>query len=267
MNETESDPAQPAATTNGPVNRRIGGLIVIGDEVLGRRIDDRNTAMVLDAFARHGIVAGEVAIVADNIDRIAVVVREFAARFDVVITTGGVGPTHDDCTWRAVAMAVDDDFVLRQEVLDMMEARAGRALTPEQQRMALLPSRAVVERLDRGWALRVDAIWVLPGVPSMVMAKIDAICSRYAAPQPHLCEVYFTADEWDVVAAVDAMVANFKQLRVGSYPLFDAALDHRLRISIEGDDRAHVDQGLGAIIAGVGADYLVRIVWRGEDAQ
>ena len=158
----------------------IGPFVALRDAALGR--DQPRFA-----------AAPAVAAAADNIDRIAVVVREFAARFDVVITTGGVGPTHDDCTWRAVAMAVDDDFVLRQEVLDMMEARAGRALTPEQQRMALLPSRAVVERLDRGWALRVDAIWVLPGVPSMVMAKIDAICSRYAAPQPHLCEVIFSA--------------------------------------------------------------------------
>ncbi len=243
--------------------RRSGGLVVIGDEVLGRRVQDSNTGQVLDAFVRHGIRAREVAIVADDEARIAAVVRDFAARFDVVITTGGVGPTHDDCTWRAVAAALDDTMVLRHDVLAFLNARARAPLTTEQQRMAWLPSRAAIEHGGNGgWALHLDNVWVLPGVPSMVGAKVDAICSRYAGPVPALVEAFFSVDEWDVVARIDEVVARHPELAIGSYPLFDPTLDHKLRISMEGQDRAAVEAGLATLIAVLGATVLVRTAWR-----
>lgn len=244
-------------------HRCNGGLVVIGDEVLGRRVEDSNTARVLDAFVRHGIRAREVAIVPDDEARIAAVVRDFAARFHLVVTTGGVGPTHDDCTWRAVAAALDDSIVLRKDVLGFLASRARAPLTPEQERMALLPSRTEIEHGERGgWALHLDNVWVLPGVPSMVGAKIDAICSRYAGPVPALVEAMFSVDEWDVVARIDEVVASHPELAIGSYPLFDPALDHKLRISLEGPDRASVEAGLATLIERLGAEVLVRTVWR-----
>jgi molybdenum cofactor synthesis domain-containing protein len=243
--------------------RRSGGLVVIGDEVLGRRVDESNTARVLDAFARHGIRAREVAIVPDEEARIAAVVRDFATRFDLVITTGGVGPTHDDCTWRAVAAALDDTVVLRQDVLTFLSSKARTPLTPEQERMAWLPSRTEIEFAPGGgWALHLANVWVLPGVPSMVSSKIDAICSRYAGPVPTLVEAMFSIDEWDVVAMIDKVVASHPELAIGSYPLFDPALDHKLRISLEGPDRASVEAGLQTLIARLGANVLVRTHWR-----
>lgn len=242
--------------------RKIGGLVVIGDEVLGRRVDDRNTVTVLDAFARHGIRAGEVAIVPDDEARIAAVIRDFAARFDVVVTTGGVGPTHDDCTWRAVGLATDDPVILRQDVLAFMERRSGKALSPEQQRMAMLPAQAQVERIGDGWALHHGDIWVLPGVPAMVSGKIDGILARYASVPRVLCELYFAVDEWDVVAAVDAVVAAHPGLAIGSYPIFDPAADHRLRLSFEGDERAMVEAGVRAAIVAIGEALFVRQSWR-----
>ena len=242
--------------------RKIGGLVVIGDEVLGRRVDDRNTAAVLDGFVRHGIRAGEVAIVPDDEARIAAVVRDFADRFDVVLTTGGVGPTHDDCTWRAVGRALGDPVVLRQDVLAFMERRSGRALSPEQQRMAMLPSGTVIERIGDGWALRLGDVWVLPGVPSMVAGKLDGILARYAMAPRVLCEVYFGVDEWDVVALVDGVVAAHPGLAIGSYPIFDPAEDHRLRISLEGELREEVEAGVSAVRAALGEPAFVRLRWR-----
>ena len=244
-----------------------GGLIVIGDEVLQRRVDERNIAAVLDAFARYGIEPGEVAILADDVDRIAQVVRDFAARFDLVLTTGGVGPTHDDLTWQAVAQATDDALVLRQDVVDAMEARAGKALTPKQRRMAVLPSKTEVELLPAGgFAMHTGHVWVLPGVPSMAARKLDGICARYQGQVPAVVEAYFTADEWDVVAAIDVVVAAHPAVQIGSYPLFDPSLDHRLRVSLraEGDavGVAAVVAALAELLAAIGEGKWVRTTWR-----
>ncbi len=256
-----------AATQNaGGKARCRGGLIVIGDEVLQRRTEERNVAAVLDAFARYGIEPGEVAILGDDVVRIAQVVREFAARFDVVLTTGGVGPTHDDLTWQAVALATDDALVLRQDVVDAMEQRSGQALSPEQRRMAVLPTRTEVELLPAGgFAMHTGHVWVLPGVPSMAARKLDGICARYQGQVPALVEAYCTADEWLVVATIDAIVAAHPQVQIGSYPVFDLSLDHRLRVSMraEGDSvgLTTVEACLAALIAAIGADKLVRTVW------
>lgn len=235
-----------------PARRRRGGLIVIGDEVLARRVEDRNIALVLDAFVAHGIRAGEVAIVPDDVPRVAAVVRDFASRFDVVITTGGVGPTHDDCTWRAVAVACDDALVVHPGVLERLRRHSRTPLTAEQERMALLPSRVEIFRSDTGgFALHVGDVWVLPGVPSMVAAKLDAICRRYASAPAVVRELYFAVQEWEVVAAIDAVVAAHPRAEIGSYPVFDADADHGLRVSVVADEPA--------VVEAVAADLKARI--------
>ena len=92
------------------------GIIVIGNEVLSGKVRDENTPFLIDSFNRAGLRVGEVAIVADIVPRLAEVIRGFSARFDLVITTGGVGPTHDDCTWQAVAIALKKAGLSNQDV-------------------------------------------------------------------------------------------------------------------------------------------------------
>ena len=187
------------------MSRKRAGLVVIGDEVLSARIPEGNIGVVLKAFADVGVITGEVAVLADDRARIAAVVRDFRRRFDVVVTTGGVGPTHDDMTWAAVADAHDVPLVLREDLLAMMEARNGGPLTEEQKRMLMLPADATLERVGRGYVIRLGDVWVLPGVPSMVAARIGFIAGRYGSTPAWLATVRFAIDEWDVISAIDGL--------------------------------------------------------------
>ncbi len=248
--------------------RQTAGIIIIGDEVLAARIAEANLATLLTAFAAHGVSVGEVAVLLDDVGRIAAVVRDFAARFDVVVTTGGVGPTHDDLTWEAVGAAFDQALVLRADVLAWMERRNGRALSPEQQRMAMLPAATQIvgpEDGERGFLLRMANVWVLPGVPAMVRDRIDRIASRYARAPAWVATARYDVDEWVVVPQIDAVVADHPRVQIGSYPIFDAT-DHRLKLTFVCDTRAAAEAAVAEATGRIGEQRLLDVTWRGGPA-
>ncbi len=250
------------------MERKTAGFVIIGDEVLSARIAEANLANLLTTFAGSGVAVGEVAILPDDADRIATVVRDFAHRFDVVVTTGGVGPTHDDLTWEAVGAAFSRPLALHEEMLRWMEARNGRPMSTEQQRMAWLPvgTEIVQSAPDgRGFMLHLENVWVLPGVPAMVRAKIGGIARRYASAPAWVATARYDVDEWEVVAAIDATVQAHGDVQIGSYPIFDAT-DHRLKLTFVCDDRVAAERALAEATAGVGSERLVDVVWHGGPA-
>ena len=128
--------------------------------------------------------------------------------------------------------------------------------------MAMLPQGTQLSTADGRWPmLQVANVLVLPGVPSMVVSRVEALCTRVARPRPWLASVYFTCDEWTCVAAIDALVAEFPDVEVGSYPIFHEA-DHRLKLTLESEDEGRVQAAVAQVTRGIGADQLVRMTWR-----
>ncbi|MCO4762848.1 MAG: hypothetical protein KC502_15140 [Myxococcales bacterium] len=247
------------------MTRKAAGIIIIGDEVLSARIAEANLATLLNSFANHGVSVMEVSVLPDDAARIATVVADFAGRFDVVVTTGGVGPTHDDLTWAAVARAFDMELTLRDDVVSWMTHRNGGPLSAEQLRMAMLPSATQIVRPEagqRGFLLRLGNVWVLPGVPAMVSRSADRIAQRYASSPAFVATARYNIDEWEVVAAIDAVVSAHPSVQIGSYPIFDAT-DHRLKLTFVADERALAAIALKAATAAVGDQHLVDVVWAG----
>ncbi len=241
---------------------RTIGIIIIGNEVLSGKIRDENTPFLIESFNRAGLRVGETAIVADYVPRLAEVIRNFSERFDLVVTTGGVGPTHDDCTWQAVAVALDEPLELHEELVNRIETRSGQKMTEEQKRMALLPRGTTMHLNDGRWPLlQARNVIVMPGVPSMVTGRIEALCARLARPRPWLATVYFTADEWVCVPAIDAVVAAFPEVEIGSYPVFYPA-DHKLRLTFEHAEETQVRQAVAQVTDAIGRDKFVRETWR-----
>jgi molybdopterin-biosynthesis enzyme MoeA-like protein len=115
---------------------------------------------------------------------------------------------------------------------------------------------------DGRWPLlQIDNVVVLPGVPSMVASRIGPLAELYGTPRPHLATVCFAVDEWVSVPAIDAVVAEFSDLEIGSYPIYDDA-DHKLRLTFEGYDLARVQAAVARIVERLGAGELVRLEWR-----
>ena len=90
-------------------------IIIIGNEILSGRTQDKNTSALARWLNKKGILLKEVRIVADNINEIIYHVRELKDKFNYVFTTGGIGPTHDDITAEAISDAFDQNYVYHKK--------------------------------------------------------------------------------------------------------------------------------------------------------
>lgn len=149
-------------------------IITIGTELLLGETVDTNTRVIARALRGLGVDLFRTTTIGDNLGRIAAVIREAMARAEIVITTGGLGPTVDDPTRRAVAEAVGLTLEYRPELWEQIERtvrRYGRVPTANQKRQAYVPQGALVIENPVGTApafiveTEKNAVIALPGVP------------------------------------------------------------------------------------------------------
>jgi nicotinamide-nucleotide amidase len=149
-------------------------IIAIGSELLLGATVDTNSAYLARQLAAAGVNLFRKSVVGDNVERIAAAVNEALARADLVICTGGLGPTVDDMTREAVALATNRPLVFKQDLLEQIEARFaafGRTMSPSNRRQAFVPEGARVIENPRGTAPSFivederGKVVVLPGVP------------------------------------------------------------------------------------------------------
>src|SRR5690349_19500204 len=121
------------------------GLVIIGDEILSGRTQDRNIAQIALWLNLQGIRLTEVRVVGDTVPAIVEAVNALRARSDYLFTTGGIGPTHDDITVDAIAEALAVPVVVHPRARQMLEdyyTSRGSALTEARLRMARVPDGA-----------------------------------------------------------------------------------------------------------------------------
>jgi competence/damage-inducible protein CinA-like protein len=150
-------------------------IIAIGSELLLGETIDTNSAYLARQLAGVGVGLFRKTVVGDNEERIAATIAEALGRADLVICTGGLGPTVDDMTREAVARALGRPLIFHQHLLDQIEARFrafGRTMSESNRRQAYVPEGARIVENPRGTApsfIVEDArgtVMVLPGVPS-----------------------------------------------------------------------------------------------------
>ncbi len=155
-------------------------MVVIGDEILSGRTKDRNIGHLADVMTAIGIDLKEVRIVADDQDDIVAAVNAVRARYTYVFTTGGIGPTHDDITADAIAVAFGvpcehDDKAMK--LLAAHYARRDMEFTEARMRMARMPRGA--DHIDNPVSVapgfRIGNVHVMAGVPSIFQSMLDNV--------------------------------------------------------------------------------------------
>ncbi len=154
--------------------RRTAACLAVGSELLGEEKLDRNSLTVTRALAGYGIAVTEKRVVGDDVDQVASAVRELLARHDLVVVTGGLGPTADDVTRDAVAQALDRPIRHSDEVERWIRDRYsahGREMPLYAPAMARVVEGSRLLPNNRGTApgmlfdLRGRLLAVLPGPP------------------------------------------------------------------------------------------------------
>lgn len=198
-------------------------LLVIGDEILSGRTQDRNIAQVALWLNSQGIRLEEVRVAPDDQARIAGAVNELRSAYDYLLTTGGIGPTHDDITVDSIATAFGVPVVVHPEARrileDYYESRGG--VTDARLRMARVPQGAelIPNPLSGAPGVRMENVYILAGVPHIAANMLQALDGRLQGGRPLVSvTVGAYAAESEVADLLRETEAAHPGVAIGSYP-------------------------------------------------
>ena len=201
-------------------------LLVIGDEILSGRTQDKNISQVALWLNDQGIRLAEVRVVPDDVGRIAEAVNALRAANDYVFTTGGIGPTHDDITVDAMAAAFEVPVVIhpaaRKILEDYYRDRPG-GLTDARLRMARVPEGAelIANPYSGAPGVKMGNVFILAGVPDIAASMLEALSGKLEGGRPVVSVIVGArAPESEVADLLRETEQANPGVAIGSYPFF-----------------------------------------------
>jgi molybdenum cofactor synthesis domain-containing protein len=201
-------------------------LVVIGDEILSGRTQDKNVAQLATWLNEQGIRLAEVRIVPDSEPAIVAAVNALRVAHDYLFTTGGIGPTHDDITVDAIAAAFNVPVIVHPEARKILEdyyrGRPG-GLNEVRLRMARTPDGAeLLRNLSTGApGVKIGNVFILAGVPHIAASMLDALTGTLEGGRPVVSvTVGARAPESEVAELLRETEAGHPGVTIGSYPFF-----------------------------------------------
>lgn len=200
-------------------------ILIIGDEILSGRTKEKNLGFIAEYLTRMGIDVLEGRIVPDDLDAIAAAINALRARYTYVFTSGGIGPTHDDVTADAVAMAFRVGISHNDEAKAMLMARHGQeGLNEARLRMARIPHGAILIRnpVSHAPGFRLENVHVMAGVPAIMQAMMDEVAPSLKGGIPLVSRtIPINAKEGDVASALAQLQKDHSGVLIGSYPFYE----------------------------------------------
>ena len=229
---------------------KTSALIVIGDEILTGKVKDENSFVFAQAMFDKGVRVERIIVIPDDIEVIADIVRKFSANYDYILTSGGVGPTHDDKTFDGVALAFGLPICPHSAAINYFHdaqkmAGRGETISDAQMKMLRFPTPCQVHFLKPLWLplVVVKNVYVFPGVPFLFQTMIDGFIHLFEGGK-FFREIIFT-DKSESKIAFDLKVVQdqYPDVSIGSYPQMPGK-PYNVMITIEG-----VEEGKVSVVA------------------
>jgi len=221
---------------------RTAAALVIGNELLSGKVLDANVHALASSLRALGIRLSRVVMLPDEVGILAEEVRRLSADFDVVFTSGGVGPTHDDVTVEAIARAFGVEVVLDPSLSELLRSVYGERLTDAHLLMARVPLGATLcSTPEVQWPTPVmNNVWILPGIPDLFKLKLLTVRAWLRGPTSFVTRTLFLRMEEPLLKPLlDAVVLRHPQVEIGSYPKwFDPAYRTQITFDAETTDAA-----------------------------
>ncbi|ODV83369.1 hypothetical protein CANARDRAFT_29996 [[Candida] arabinofermentans NRRL YB-2248] len=231
---------------------KTAACIIIGDEVLNSKIIDTNSRFFAKFCYDKGIELKKITIIGDEEQDIIETVRQFDAKYDLIVTSGGIGPTHDDITYSAIAKAYNLEMKFHQESFDRYVSMRGsdRLLKFDDdqlsafKRMFILPYHSTLVNnfyVNSRWVPIVSIngkLNILPGVPSIFEHLLtEGLAPHLRTPKSSYKTFYVVTNLSEALIAPnlsqeqDIIQKRGLPLKIGSYPHFEKQVN---TISISG---------------------------------
>ncbi len=236
-------------------------ILIIGNEILSGRTQDVNVNFLAKRLAARGIQLSEVRVVPDIAHRIINAVNELRASYDMLFTTGGIGPTHDDITSECVAEAFGVPWEPHAETFAIMEkAMPAGAFNSARQRMATMPRGAVPipNKISVAPGFSIGNVHVMAGVPRIMQSMYDALEPSLPEGTPIAMRAVYGMGvmEGAIAAGLSAIQDKFTDVDLGSYP-FRREASGGVAIVAKGTDLPRIEQAISeatALIASHGIE-------------
>lgn len=235
--------------------------VIIGNEVLSAKVEEQNGALLTKRLREKGIPLRLIVTVPDEVDVIVESLCLARRASEYVFTSGGIGPTHDDVTVRAVAMALGKSVVHLPQMLDLLHRHFSTELTKESLRLAEAPEGAQLILQDGLWypVLSCEGIYMLPGVPQLFARQLETVLSRLSGNPVVLRSIFLVTTEATIAHVLDQVALENPEVSIGSYPTFDASLGYKVKLTIEHDDRRIVEGVVKKLISQLPPESVVSV--------
>ncbi|MFQ5509106.1 MAG: competence/damage-inducible protein A [Leptospirillia bacterium] len=243
-------------TEHPPVEDATAAILVIGDEVLAAGVEDINSVFLCRRLCELGVAVRRVVVLPDVIDEIAAEVAACAPRYTHLITTGGVGPTHDDVTMQGVAAGLGVSLFRNPESEAVIRNFYGEDMTEAALAMADLPEGAALIGGPgmRFPVIRVNNVWVFPGSPHLLKTKFNAVSGHFKSTPFVTCALRLNAGEPEIAPFLARVQEDHPRVAIGSYPQ-EPGQPVRLILTLKSKDADALDATRKALEAGL-AEYL-----------
>ncbi len=238
---------------------RTAGILVIGNEILSGKVTDENSPFIARGLREVGVELCRIVTIPDEVDVIAKEVRTFHQSYDVVFTSGGVGPTHDDVTMEGIAAGLDRKVIVHPELEKGIRTFIKGEVNAAQLKMAEVPEGAVLIQDDNmGFpTIQIENIYILPGIPEILRKKFDALRERFQEAPYHLRVIYTCWNESAIAGSLNQTMTEFPDLLLGSYPKIGHP-EYRVKLTIESKDEDYAQRAFDRLLTLLTAEAIVR---------
>lgn len=238
---------------------QTAGIVVIGNEILSGKVEDTNSPYLARELRRLGVTLLRIETIPDDLDLIAEAVARFHRSYDLVFTSGGVGPTHDDVTIAGIARGFGVPVVRHPEIEGALRGFYGDGINEARLKMAEVPEGTdLIRDVNLGFpTLQLANVYILPGIPEILRAKFEALRSTIGADPYYLRLVFTRAGEGTIAEHLNQLVAEYPELMLGSYPKIGDP-EYAVKLTLESKDSGYVDRALARLLELLPADAVAR---------
>jgi len=236
------------------------GIVVIGNEILSGKVVDTNSPYLCRELRTLGVDVERIVTIPDVVEVIAEHVKAMSQAYDHVLTSGGIGPTHDDLTIDGVAAAFGRPLMQSEDVAGRIRGAMGAAPNRSQLKMAQIPvGAALIDSGDRWFPLVViENVYIFPGIPELLRKKFESVRDRFRGIPFVLKRVYVTLMESSIAEDLNALLGDFPDLLLGSYPRIHEE-SYRVMLTLESRDAGYVQRALDSLLARLPADAIHKV--------
>ena len=228
---------------------KTAGIVIIGNEVLSGKTQDMNSYFLCRELRTLGVEVQRILVIPDEIQLIGKEIVPFSRQWDLVFTTGGVGPTHDDVTMAGIAHGFGVKLIRHYDLERRLHERHGENINQARLKMAEVPEGA--ELIGEGSlyapVVRFHNVYIFPGIPKILHERFHVIKERFRNTPFFLKIVYVKEGEGVIALTLNNLLVSFPNLLLGSYPVLGDP-SFKVKVTLESKDENYLDQALKKLL-------------------